>query len=102
MKKFIFTILALILFTTTPIIKPVVAEDMAVVFVSVLSYGGAYITDVVQFTGMTKAEAAAALGPPTREYGYNDTWLSHDQIYIAYYDVFGVVKTVIILPVTSW
>jgi hypothetical protein len=76
--------------------------DIKVLFMNISPWGGASITYSASIPDMTKLEVRNILGSPWREYGYLDTWLGGDQVYLMYYDIMQQPTTVIILPVTSW
>jgi len=75
---------------------------MKVMFMSISPFGGAYAANSVEMPTMDRPTLQGALGFPTRSYGYCDVWTGFDQIYVAYYDVYGNTTTALILPVTSW
>ena len=75
---------------------------LTVTYVGVSAFGGSYIATQAQIEPMSRADVVGVLSTPTKSYGYCDVWVKHDQIYIAYYDVFGNPVSVVILPPTSW
>ena len=95
MKK-LFVAIVIVFFLVAP------ASALTVTYVGVNAWGGSYIATQAQIEPMSRADVVGVLSTPTKSYGYCDVWVKHDQIYIAYYDVFGNPVSVVILPPTSW